>query len=111
MSTTMGIYIDLLLVAVVTVYIVDVSGFTLSWRDALARWLKVSTLRPLPPFDCGKCAAFWACVIYAICLGRLSLGTVAFAAAMSLLSNPVGEFMIFIREWITWILDKLMPRG
>lgn len=105
----MNIYIDLFLVALVTIYIVDVSGFTQSWRDALARMLHVSRLRSLKPFDCGLCMTWWACIIYPICTGDISLGTIAFAALMSHLSIPIGETMIFIREWITWILNKLMP--
>ena len=105
----MNIYIHLILVALVTIYIVDISGFTESWRDALARWLKIPTLRPLKPFDCGKCMTWWVCIIYAICVGQFSLGTIAFAALLSHLSNPIGEGLIFIREWITWIFDKLMP--
>lgn len=105
----MGIYIDLLLVALVTIYIVDISGFTGSWRDALARMLHVSRLRPLKPFDCGLCMTWWVCLIFPMLTGDFSLGTMAFAALLSHLSNPIGEGLIFIREWITWIFNKLMP--
>lgn len=105
----MNIYIDLILVAVVTVYIVDISGFTESWRNALARMLKVKALRPLPPFDCGKCATWWSCLIYSICVGEFSLATVAFSAAMSLLSIPIGQFLLFIREGLNWLIGKLFP--
>lgn len=107
----MNIYIDLLLLASVTIYIVDVSGFTQSWRSAVAGWLKISesSMRPIRPFDCGKCMTWWVCLVYPICTGDISLGTIAFAALLSHLSNPFGEAMIFIREWIIWILDRLMP--
>lgn len=104
-----NIYIDLILVAVIAIYIVDVSGFTESWRDALARWLKVTNLRPLPPFDCGACMAWWSCLIYAICVGQFNLVTIAISAMLSLLSIPIGQGMIFIRERLTWIINKLMP--
>lgn len=107
----MKIYIDLLLVALITIYIVDISGFTESWRTALARSLKISesAMRPLKPFDCGKCMTWWVCLIYPICTGDISLGTIAFAALLSHLSNPIGELMIFIREWMIHIIDRLMP--
>lgn len=105
----MNIYTHLLLLSLVTIYIVDISGFTLSWREALSRWLKVSALRPLKPFDCGKCMTWWVCLIYPICTGDISLGTIAFAALLSHLSNPIGELMIFIREWMIHIIDRLMP--
>ena len=105
----MNIYINLLLVALITIYIVDISGFTESWRAALARILKVKALKPLPPFDCGKCATWWVCLIYALCVNRLSLATIAFSALLSFLSIPIGGALIFIREWINWIINKLMP--
>jgi hypothetical protein len=103
------IYLDLLLVALVTVYIVDISGFTDSWRSLVATKLHISRLRPLPPFDCGKCATWWSCLIYSICVGEFSLATVAFSAAMSLLSIPIGQLLIFVREGMTWLINKIIP--
>lgn len=105
----MNIYTHLVLVALVTIYIVDISGFTQSWRDALARWLHITHLRPLKPFDCGLCMTWWVCLVYPMFTGDFSLGTIAFSALLSHLSNPIGEAMIFIREWMIWVLNKLMP--
>ena len=105
----MSIYLDLFLVALVTIYIVDISGFTQSWRDGLARMLHISRLRPLPPFDCGKCMTWWVCLIFALCVGRFNLWTIAFSALLSHLSIPLGETLIFIREWFIHIIDKLLP--
>ena len=105
----MNIYIDLLLVAFITIYVVDISGFTESWRSLVATKLHISHLKPLPPFDCSLCMTWWVCLIYALCTGHLNLGTIAFAALLSHLSNPIGELMIFIREWMTHIIDRLMP--
>ncbi len=105
----MKIYIDLLLVALITIYIVDISGFTKSWRSLVATKLHISHLKPLPPFDCSLCMTWWVCLIYALCTGHLNLGTIAFSALLSHLSNPIGGFMIFIREWIIWVVNKLMP--
>jgi len=95
------------LVAAVTVYVVDVSGFTDSWRSLLARLLHVKTLRPLPPFDCGKCATFWACIVTAALLGDLTVTTVAYACAASLLSLPAGQLLLFIREGLTTLISRL----
>ena len=106
----MCIFVDLIWVALVTIYIVDLSGFTDSWRSGLARLLHIKSLRPLPPFDCGKCATFWACIIYSATQWMLCIETIAFAALLSFLSVPIGNAMIFIREWIIYLLDKLMPR-
>lgn len=104
-----NIYIDLILLALVTIYVVDVSGFTESWRGLLMEILRINRMRPLKPFDCGTCMTWWVCLIYPIITGDISLGTIAFSALLSLLANPLGQVMIFIREWITWITNKLMP--
>lgn len=104
-----NIYIDLILVAFITIYVVDISGFTESWRSLVATKLHISHLKPLPPFDCSLCMTWWVCLIYALCTGHLNLGTIAFAALLSHLSNPIGELMIFIREWMIQIIDRLMP--
>ena len=108
----MSMFVDLLLVAAVTIYIVDLSGFTDTWRSALARRMHIpeSNLRPLKPFDCSLCMTWWVCLIYALIEGQLSLPVIAYSALLSFLSVPIGQAMIFIREWLSWITDKLMPR-
>ena len=106
----MGVYIDIILVALVTIYIVDISGFTESWRGILMEKLRISRMRPLKPFDCGKCMTWWVCILYALCSGHFNMGTIALSALLSHLSNPLGETLIFIREWFTWAINKLMPR-
>lgn len=108
----MTIYLQLAILAVIVVYCVDVSGFTYSWRSALARWLHTTeeNLRPLPPFDCGKCATFWACLIWAAIHGQLTLLTALEACALSLLSIPIGGLLVFLREGLAAIIDKITPK-
>lgn len=106
----MAIGIDLILVAAVTIYIVDVSGFTDSWRSLIASKLHIQRMRPLPPFDCGTCMTWWVCLIYCICTGHLCLETIAISALLSLLAVPIGSAMVCLREWMTWIFNKLLPR-
>ena len=62
----MTIYIELVLIAAITIYIVDLSGFTESWRSALTRLIKAKELKPIKPFDCGQCMTWWVCIIYAL---------------------------------------------
>lgn len=106
----MSIYIDLLLVAAIATYIVDVSGFTDSWREALQKWLKVKSLRNLKPFDCGKCMTWWSCLIYALFTGHFCLETIAFSALLSLLSFPMGNIMGAIQEDLLILIDFIVIR-
>lgn len=105
----MSIYLQQLVLAAAVVYIVDVSGFTESWRNAIARWLHVSELRALPPFDCGKCMTFWSTLALAAINGQLHLLTFAAAAALALLSKSFSAVMIFISETIEAFFDKITP--
>lgn len=105
----MNIYIQQLILAAALTYCVDVSGFTESWRGLLARWLRVEELRPLPPFDCGKCATFWGCILWAVIQGQFSLLTFASSAALSLLSKSLRDLMIFISEALSAFFDLITP--
>lgn len=106
----MNVWTDMAAVALTAVYVVDLSGFTDAWRGALERLLGIPAgrMRPLPPFDCGKCAAFWACVICALCHASLSVGTVAFAALMSWAAPVVGELLSALRELLMRLPGRLL---
>ena len=98
------------MVAVITIYIVDLSGFTQSWRGLLARILHIKEMRSIKPFDCGLCMTWWVCLIYALAIGQLNLYTIAWSALLSFLSIPIGQVLIFIKEWMCWVINRLMPR-
>ena len=98
------------MVAVITIYIVDLSGFTQSWRGLLARTPHIKEMRSIKPFDCGLCMTWWVCLIYALVIGQLNLYTIAWSALLSFLSIPIGQVLIFLKEWICWVINKLMPR-
>ena len=104
----MKTYIDLLLIAAITIYIVDLSGFTEAWRSALTRVLKAKELKPIRPFDCSLCMTWWVCIIFSICTGTFSLPVLAYIAFLSFLSLPLGQLLIFIREGLMYILNKAM---
>lgn len=103
----MSIYLQLFFIALVVVYIVDLSGFTDSWRGALARWLKVPALRPLPPFDCGQCMVWWVTIIWALCCGRLTLAVLAYCAALAFLAIVLGDLLDTIREAFLALINKI----
>lgn len=104
----MSTYTQLLLVAAITIYIVDLSGFTISWRSALRKALGVPVLRALPPFDCGKCATWWACLLWAwLACHDLRLETVAFAAALSFCSTTAGSIACAILDTLVNIFNRV----
>lgn len=97
----MKAYIDIMLVALVTIYLVEVSGFTQAWRNALARLLHIKVVKPLPPLDNCRAMTLIVCCIYAAAAGTFGIGTLAASALMSLLSIPISRLMIFVERRIT----------
>ena len=107
----MSIYAELPLVAAIVVFIVDLSGFTDSWRGALQRWLHIKALGPVKPFDCSLCMTWWTTLAYALITGNLSLPVVAYCAALAALSNTFALLMGFIlnalNSAINYVTDKI----
>ena len=103
------IYGDIALVSALAVYIVDLSGFTDSWRAALAHWFGKSpaVLRPLPPFDCGQCMSWWLCLLYAICTGEFSLCVLAWCALLAFLTPFTGQLLLLVRETLLWAVRRM----
>lgn len=106
------IYAELATLAAVVTYIVGVSGFTTSWRTALAKalGLKEHQLRPLPPFDCATCMTWWVCLAWAAIRHDLTLWTVAASAALSLLSIPIQDFLLLVREGLSSLFRKIFDK-
>ena len=106
------IYAELATVAVIVTYIVAVSGFTHAWRSAIARAfrLKEHQLRPLPPFDCATCMTWWTCLAWALYRHDLTLWTVAASAGLSLLSIPIEQFLLLLREGLAALAARVLRR-
>ena len=103
----MNAIIDLILVALVTIYIVDLSGFTETWLSFLSHD-KGRKITELKPFSCSLCMVWWVCLIYAAIVGNLTIPVVALIALLSFLSIPCGQLLMLIREAILKVINKLM---
>lgn len=99
--------IDLILVAVIVIYIVDLSGFTDTWLKVLSHYTgrKITELKP---FSCSLCMVWWVCLIFSLVAGKCSLPVIAFIALLSFLSVPIGQFLLFVREGILKVVNILM---
>lgn len=106
----MSIYIELLLVAAIVVFVVDLSGFTDTWRGALQRWLRVKALGPVKPFDCSLCMTWWTCLAYALATGHFTLPVVAYSAALAFSSVTISDLLIFINETINALINYVSDK-
>lgn len=104
-----NIYIDLLLVALITIYVVDLSGFTDTWLKFLSAY-KGRKITELKPFSCSLCMVWWVCLAYLVITSQLTLSLVAFTALLSFLSIPMGQILVLLREVMLHIINKLMSK-
>lgn len=100
-------YTDILILSLVVIFIVDVSGFTQSWHDALQRWIGRPIREDIKPFSCSLCMTWWTGLAYALISGNFNIPTVGYIALLAYLSFPISQFMIFIRELLLrWMSPK-----
>lgn len=104
------IYVNLVLIAVVVVYIVDISGVMDSLKYGLSKWLN-ATVKRLRPFDCSLCMVWWAGVIYILTVDQFSLSALCWVAILSMLSVQIGNTLHLLRDVIDvglqWIFNKM----
>ena len=107
----MNIYLELLLISAVVIYVVDISGFTQSWKEGLASLLSGGRSNRLRwsgrPFSCSLCMTWWCCLAWALIRGQLSLPVVAASAGLSSFSNTLFNLLIFIRESASLFISRL----
>ncbi len=101
--------VELILVAMITIYVVDLSGFTDTWLKFLSAY-KGRKITELKPFSCSLCMVWWVCLAFLLMSAKLTLPLVAFSALLSFLSIPMGQILVLLRELMLCIVNKLMSR-
>lgn len=100
---------ELILVAMITIYVVDLSGFTDTWLKFLSAY-KGRKITELKPFSCSLCMVWWMCLAFLLMSAKLTLPLVAFSALLSFLSIPLGQILVLLREVMLHVINKLMSR-
>lgn len=83
----MSIYEQIVWATIVIVFVVDLSGFTQSWKA----WLEKRThyrIGSVKPFDCSLCLSWWIGLLLVYIAG-FDLRTLAFVCLCSLLTKPL----------------------
>lgn len=99
--------VDLILLALITIYIIDLSGFTDTWLKALSAY-KGRKIGQFKPFSCSLCMVWWVCLIFLLVSRKCSLPMVAFSALLSMMSVPIGQLLMLIREATLKAINILM---
>lgn len=114
----MSLTLELLMIAAVCVFIVDISGWTQTWKGALARWTHATSAEGrLRPFDCSLCCTWWAGLLWCLCTRQFSLGAVALCALAAALTpvllaawNLARTLLVGLLDWLERAADRLLYR-
>lgn len=102
--------LDLLLLACIIVFIIDLSGFIPEmseriWKILYKNVKYVDWIIP-KPFSCSLCMVFWIGVIYLIFTG-FSLYMLAYVALLAFLTPVIKDVLLYVRELLIYFTNKL----
>lgn len=105
------IYLNLLLIALVSVLIIDISGFIESLKLLISKLLTKSQLQStqyrIKPFDCSFCMTFWVGLIYTIVTGEFNLVTLAAILLIAFMTEPIKQLLILVKDLLIKIIDVI----
>ena len=102
-------YTNMILLAFVVSFIVDVSGFVQSVRPGINAALHRDPDARLRPFDCSTCVCFWSGVVLCIFAG-FTFPHLAFVCACAYCERFLTQSVFMIGEAINDLLAKLSKR-
>ena len=97
---------DLFSILIISVIVIDISGFTYSIKVAIGKFLGISpnSFR-IKPFDCSFCMTFWVSLIYLLVVGRFTLLNIAIVLLLCCLTTPLKNLVMSVRDKLTKWMD------
>lgn len=102
----LGFITDLFSILIISVLVIDISGFVHSIKAAIGKYLGISpnSFR-MKPFDCSFCMTFWASMIYLLVVGRFTLVNIAIVLLLCCLTTPLKNLVMSVRDKLTKWMD------
>lgn len=102
--------INLLIIANLLVFIIDVSGFIqemeeLIWRKWFKKYPREAIHIP-KPFSCSLCSALWCGLIYLL-FTHFTIPMLGYVALLSLLTPVFADLQLGIRDLLIKITSKI----
>ena len=97
---------DLFSILIISVIVIDISGFVHSIKVAIGKYLGISpnSFR-IKPFDCSFCMTFWVSMIYLLVVGRFTLVNIAVVLLLCCLTTPLKNLVMSVRDKLTKWMD------
>lgn len=102
----LGFVTDLFSILIISVIVIDISGFVHSIKVAIGKFLGISpnSFR-IKPFDCSFCMTFWVSLIYLLVVGRFTLLNIAIVLLLCCLTTPLKNLVMSLIDKLTKWMD------
>ena len=105
------VLINLILIAAIVVFIVDISGAVDSLKSGLKWILTNGKMKDsdyqLKPLDCSLCQIFWCGIIYLLVIGEFTLPYFAFVCLLACFSGIIKNSILLVEDIITTIIQLI----
>lgn len=103
--------LNLFLIALVSVLIIDISGFIDSFKLLISKWLTKSKFQSnqfrIKPFDCSFCMTFWVGLIFTLAVGQFTLLNLATILLMAYMTEPIKQLLILVKDLLIKLIDVI----
>lgn len=104
----MNVFHSILAIAILWVFILDLSGIVEAINGAVTRHLPKPYAFRLPrPFSCSKCMTWWTGLALLICMGCVEPWTYVFLAGIAYLTPQILYAFRMVASWIDFIIDRM----
>ena len=111
------VLINLILIAAIVVFIVDISGAVDSLKSGLKWILTKGKMKnsdyQLKPLDCSMCMTFWSGIICLLITNNFTLPYLAFVCLLACFSGIIKSSILLVEDIlikITQLIYKLLDR-
>lgn len=104
-------YFNILLIAAIWVFLLDLSGAWQSMTTHVSSWLTNDKVRKpimIKPFACSLCMTFWTGLLYILIAGCFTLPMVAFVCLMAYLTPRIKDVLIVADAMLALLFDRLI---
>jgi hypothetical protein len=96
----MKTFFDLVALTTLVCFVIDLSGFTQSWKGWVSAFFGGRQLKSLRPFDCSLCMSWWAMVVYLIATGEVAITTLCVAGLIAYGSQLITTALQLLTEGV-----------
>lgn len=111
----MGIILDTLFITIISVLIIDISGFIDSVKRLIFKFLNGKNVKykefSFKPLDCSFCFSFWANLIFLIATNSFSIPFLLMILVWSWSTVYIKELFYLLDAWLIKIFNKLTPKN